>query len=95
MAVVITLPSRLDIASCRAVLPDLVAQRAQAVELDGAAVSHIGAVGAQLLLSARASWGAEPGGLRVTGLAQSALKCLEDLGIAPDEIGAVAAGPAP
>ncbi|MCR9088317.1 MAG: STAS domain-containing protein [Rhodobacteraceae bacterium] len=94
MARVITLPDRLDSTACSELLPMLIAHRTDPVDLDGSAVSHIGAVGAQLLLAARASW-TDPDRFRVTGLQQPALRCLAELGFAPDHVGAVPAGPAP
>lgn len=92
MAAVIALPERMDISSCKDLLPQLVASRGQDLELDGNAVRHIGAVGAQLLLSANNSWMEDSATLTVTGLGDPATKCLSSLGVQLEQIGASSEG---
>lgn len=87
MAAVMTLPERLDLSACKALLPELVALRGQDIELDGSNMHHLGAIGAQFLLSGRASWRRDAAAFALTGLGDSALRCLAGLGIAPEQVG--------
>ena len=90
MARVIALPRRLDTAACTELHAVLIAHRHAPIDLDGTATDHIGAVGAQLLLAAFRSW-SDPSTFRITDLQQSALLCLAELGITPEQIGAARA----
>jgi len=88
MSAALTLPDRLDISSCQALLPRLVELRAQDLEADGSSVKHIGAVGAQFLLSAKNSWDKDAASFVVRGLSEALLDSVVELGLTPEQIGA-------
>ncbi|MCV6598699.1 MAG: STAS domain-containing protein [Mangrovicoccus sp.] len=93
MTAALTLPDRLDISSCQALLPRLLELRAQDLEADGSSVKHIGAIGAQFLISAKNSWEKDASRFAVHGLSEAMIDSLRELGLTPEQVGVATEDP--
>jgi len=83
MTATVALPERLDLASAASLADTLRAQMGADVTLDASAVAHLGALGAQVLLSAAATWTATGHVLSLDRPSGDFLAQLAELGLDP------------
>ena len=74
----LALPAKLDQKAALALTDDLRAHRGADLEVDAGAVTHVGAVALQALLSAAATWRADGHALRLSNASD---RCVEQLGL--------------
>lgn len=65
MSAVVALPPRLDLSTVAETAVRIDAHRGAALRLDAGAVTHLGGLGAQLVLAARRDWQAAGAGLEI------------------------------
>jgi chemotaxis protein CheX len=82
---VLLLPERLDLAAAAPLAEALRARAGRDLVLDAKAVSHIGAMGLQVLRSAAKSWASSGHRLELRNLSDACTDQLALLGYAPDE----------
>ena len=86
MTALVALPERLDLASAASLADILRAQIGADLTLDAAGVRHVGALGAQVLLSAAATWTATGHALSLDQPSPDFLAHMAELGIAPADL---------
>lgn len=81
MSGVVTLPPRLDLASVAQVAGEIMAARGAPLRLDASRVTHLGALGAQLLLAAARDWHESGQGLSIAPCSPAVDDALDCLGL--------------
>ena len=82
-----SLPDRLDTASAAGLLAALQDRRGAAATLDGSGVGFAGALGLQVLVSARRTWDADGQAFRITAPSAALTDACRQLGLSGDDIG--------
>jgi chemotaxis protein CheX len=86
MTETIRMPERLDLSTVGP-FADALRQRMGAdLSLDATGLNHVGGLGAQVLLSAAASWRATGQNLTLTGLSEDVQTQFAELGLSPEAL---------
>lgn len=83
----IKLPKRLDTANTTLLKNILGEGRGKNVEIDASEVSYVGALGLQILISARRTWKSEANHFAIRSPSEPLLMTCQLLGVSMDEIG--------
>lgn len=86
MTATVSLPERMDLTSVASLADTLRAQIGADVTLDAAGVRHVGALGAQVLLSAVATWSATGHALTLDRPSDDFLTQMAELGLHPADL---------
>jgi chemotaxis protein CheX len=86
MTATVSLPERMDLASAAPLSDTLRAQIGADLTLDASGVRHVGALGAQVLLSAVATWAATGHALALDRPSADFLTQMAELGLDPDDL---------
>ena len=78
---VLKLPQTLDVAAVRAVREDLLSRRGAAITIDASSVERIGALGIELLISAKRQWQQDDKPLQMVGMPDPVTAAFADLGL--------------
>jgi chemotaxis protein CheX len=89
----LALPAALNLAAASQLARTLLARRGQSVVIDAAAVLHLSAPCAQVLMSAAATWTADEAAFSIENCGAKMIEDLRFLGIAPSALKIEAAAP--
>ncbi len=83
---VLTLPPRLETAGATALRDQVLTFAGRDLELDASEVTHIGALGLQVIRAAAKSWASDGKALTITGLSNDCVDQIQLLGFSPETI---------
>lgn len=82
----LALEERLDLTHAHALATAILDHAGQDLTLDAAKVTHIGAMGLQVIRSAAKSWAKSGNSLQISGLSSNCIDQLQLLGFSPETI---------
>ncbi|WP_372839881.1 STAS domain-containing protein [Phaeovulum sp.] len=86
MSTALSLAPRLDLSAAKDLHAAVLARRGGDLQLDAGQVTHLGALGLQLLLAAKQSWQRDGHRLAISPRSQAFDDALRLFGVAPDDL---------